>query len=616
MTVNCYDNTYVIYYTDSRKGTLSIPRKSLITDQLDIALVGKNRLEYGEIFDENMLHLLENFAAPALSTNINMPDTTKTYGAILSKPIMGQTWYNSTNKRIYLYNGTLWRPLGTNNDVAGNSGMLSHGAAIPRPISGVTGYQFTYAECSWNVSPFSFSGEISYMECSTDANGVVNMRYRLKGDSTLRTGTVNYQIIGIKDNINQGSVTPIPPSGSQGTTPTPTPTPTLTPSRSVTPSITPSRTRTPPVTPTHTPTPSSTPGIENFYSTSFDDNTNTGNIRYGWVSPYNWGTEILLNINEKIIGNVAVAGPILLTPTATGIRYYNRYQTDFTYRGTISPDSGFVFQDVIHAYTSGESYIIATLQVNSTASPAIARIKLYLITKDDSPSLVSSNSITFNGYNNGVTNDTLCGLCMHNNYVMLVTPPNRIYSFYFNGLTFNQISSFTLPSGHNNYLYSDGNYVYVGSDYDDITAKPPRVILTFSGSTFTQVLSQNNSGEPDLAAANGYLFTGYNNESQIQARLWNGLVLGSAITTIPSQKAAYRPLFKYSKVTNRLYNPVDNSTPLSKVYTWNGGAFNTLVDFLLEGTSGRELTSFNLGYIGDATDQVIGGPGGGTTTDS
>lgn len=610
MTVNCYDNTYVIYYTDSRKGTISIPRKSLITDQLDIALVGKNRLEYGEIFDENMLHLLENFAAPALPSNINKPDTSKTYAEILSRPIMGQIWYNSTNKRLYVFNGTEWSPLGTNNDVAGNSGMIAHGASLPRPISPVTGYQFSYDECSWNVSPFNLAGEISYLECSTDTAGVVNMRYRLKGDPTMRTGYVNYQIIGIKDNVNHGSVTPIPPSGSQGSTPTPTPTPTISPSRSVTPTVTPTHTGTPAVTPTFTPTPSVTPGIEYFYSTSYDDVTNTGNIRYGWVGPYGWGTDIVTNISDKPTGNAAAAGPMLFIPTQTGFKYYNRYQNDFVYQGQISPDAGFVPQDVmLLAKTGNDTYALATLQVNTSVSPAIARLKLHYVTKNTAPVLISTISINYNGYNDGLTNDTLCGLCMHNNYLMLVTPPNKIYSFYFNGLNLFQISSFTLPSGKNNYLYSDNNYIYVGTDYSDTNNKTSRVILTFSGSSFTQVLNQTNSGEPDLAAGNGYYFTGYNNESQIQARLWNGLTLGNTITTIPSIKAAYRPLFKYSKSTNRLYNPVDNNAALSKIYTWNGGAFNSLIDFLPEGIGNKKMTSFNLGYIGDATQQVIGGPG-------
>lgn len=59
---NCSDNSYVIYYTNLDQGTIQIQKSALITDELDIALIGKTRLEYGEIFNENLLHVLEHLS--------------------------------------------------------------------------------------------------------------------------------------------------------------------------------------------------------------------------------------------------------------------------------------------------------------------------------------------------------------------------------------------------------------------------------------------------------------------------------------------------------------------------------------------------------------------------
>ena len=210
MTIFCNDNTYVIYYTDSRKGSITIPKRSLLTTTLDVALVGKNRLNYGEAFDENMLHLLENFAVTESGTFPNNPDQNKTVGTVLQNPTEGQLWYNLTRKRLYVSDALgVWMPLANNDDYGGSSGVIAHGAQIPLPLSAVTGTAFSRSECAWNVSPWYFPDQIDYMECFTDNNGVVTARFKLHGSSTFTPGYANYQIIGIKGNINLGINSPI-----------------------------------------------------------------------------------------------------------------------------------------------------------------------------------------------------------------------------------------------------------------------------------------------------------------------------------------------------------------------------------------------------------------------
>jgi hypothetical protein len=234
MMANCSDNAYVIKYTDRSKGTITIAKSSLVTDLVDIALVGKSRLDYGEVFNENVLHLLENFACPASPDDADAPDTAVAFGTLLSNPVDGQKWFNSTSKRLYIYNGNAqeWVPQSKLGDVAANSGIIAHGAFIPRPI-GMDGYTYTYQECSFTVSQHSSARvgggildnppntEIDYVRCNVSPAGQVTMQFRFKGESTLRDGYANYHIVGIRGETDVITIS---------TTPYPVPTPSPTPS--------------------------------------------------------------------------------------------------------------------------------------------------------------------------------------------------------------------------------------------------------------------------------------------------------------------------------------------------------------------------------------------------
>ncbi len=258
-----YDNLYVINYTDINQGTISIPKNSIITNKVDIALVGQSTLDYGQEFDENILHLLENFAsledpAPVIPGTIQ-PDLSQVTSPVLSQPTEGEFWFNKTQQKPYVWASTFWKSLKYRNEITGNSGVIAHGQQIPQPIND-EGYVFSYDECSFIVSPMTFDGTINYAECFTDTVGTANCRYRLSGSTELVPGLAQYLIIGSKDSSNHG--TPLPaPSVSLNPTLTPTLTPTRSPTPSVTPTLNVSATATPTVTPTVTPVVSFTPSV-------------------------------------------------------------------------------------------------------------------------------------------------------------------------------------------------------------------------------------------------------------------------------------------------------------------------------------------------------------------
>jgi hypothetical protein len=62
-----------------------------------LSLVGRNFVGYGEIQNENFVHLLENFAGA------NPP----------SRPIAGQSWFNTQNNVLHVYDGTKWVVVGS-----------------------------------------------------------------------------------------------------------------------------------------------------------------------------------------------------------------------------------------------------------------------------------------------------------------------------------------------------------------------------------------------------------------------------------------------------------------------------------------------------------------------
>lgn len=258
--INCSDNTYYIYYTDANGGAIAIPIAKSALDQttLDIALVGKTRLEYGDIFNENMLHLMESFASP--SSDRITPEQINTYLQLLANPVVGQFWYNSAhdslNVCVQVDPDIVWKALPNKSSIAGNSGILFHGELIPLPIA-TNGYEFSQAECSWHVSPYYVNSNyrINGFDVSAD-NRLINCVFNTTAGDI--NGFVSYMILGVRgyavpDKLDAPCPIPtITPTVSQSPTPTVTRSPT--PTISGTPMVTPTLTRTP--TMTRSPTPS------------------------------------------------------------------------------------------------------------------------------------------------------------------------------------------------------------------------------------------------------------------------------------------------------------------------------------------------------------------------
>lgn len=85
------------YSIDRYNGTtLTVIEDGTIDTTLDIKLIGKNYAGYGEVQNENFLHILESFSGTSAPP----------------KPISGQIWYDSGVKKLKFYDATRWRTTG------------------------------------------------------------------------------------------------------------------------------------------------------------------------------------------------------------------------------------------------------------------------------------------------------------------------------------------------------------------------------------------------------------------------------------------------------------------------------------------------------------------------
>lgn len=86
---------YTIDYSTSSK-TAIVVNDGTVDTTTSLSLIGKNYTNFGELLNEDLLHLLENFA------NASAP----------SNPTEGQLWYDTTNSVLKLYDNGQWYTMG------------------------------------------------------------------------------------------------------------------------------------------------------------------------------------------------------------------------------------------------------------------------------------------------------------------------------------------------------------------------------------------------------------------------------------------------------------------------------------------------------------------------
>ena len=88
--VNKTDGTLLVRVFDGQTDSPTSP-----TGHSSITLIGKQVTNYGEIQNENFIHILENFSN----------ETSPVY------PLQGQLWWSKLTNSLNVYNGTAWKPV-------------------------------------------------------------------------------------------------------------------------------------------------------------------------------------------------------------------------------------------------------------------------------------------------------------------------------------------------------------------------------------------------------------------------------------------------------------------------------------------------------------------------
>lgn len=156
------------YRVDRFNGTFLVNvADGTVDTTTDLRFIGKNYAGYGEVQNENFLHLLENFA------NTSAPP----------KAILGQIWYDSGLKKLKFYDGTQFKTA---------SGAVASNIAPAGLSSGDFWFDTTTDQLyTWNGAEFTLIGPQNTPE--TSATDIV-------ADIVKDTGNTNRYILRVKVN--------------------------------------------------------------------------------------------------------------------------------------------------------------------------------------------------------------------------------------------------------------------------------------------------------------------------------------------------------------------------------------------------------------------------------
>lgn len=147
-----------------------------------LALVGRNYAGYGEYLNENMVHMLENFAKSTQP----------------SSPLIGQLWYDTTTKLLKVYDG---------------AAFVSSGGGVELTTTSVLPHYFTFVENEFGLPTFKISKERGLSFQPNTGNFAINKSTsgtsRLEINNGLITRSLNATLPGTVVHLHGGESTEV-----------------------------------------------------------------------------------------------------------------------------------------------------------------------------------------------------------------------------------------------------------------------------------------------------------------------------------------------------------------------------------------------------------------------
>ena len=163
------------YIINKRDGTqlTTVLDGTTNTTATSLTLVGQNYIGWGEIFQENLVHLMENFARSALPANalvgqLWFDTTTKQLKVLAAEdlwrpiatsatgtsapadPTVGDFWYDTTRRQVRVWDSTKWQVVGpvytfTQGPTGANAISIADSLNTPRPVVSLESKGATFA---------------------------------------------------------------------------------------------------------------------------------------------------------------------------------------------------------------------------------------------------------------------------------------------------------------------------------------------------------------------------------------------------------------------------------------------------------------------------------------
>lgn len=181
--------------TKSNGTQLTVIQDGSLDNSTDLTFVGKNYAGYGQVQNENLVKLLENFA-----NNTNNPP---------SKPLTGQLWYDTSRKKLNVYNGATFQEFTLGNTISATKPTDQtigdfYWDAADQKLYVYNGLEYVLIGPPGNSSPLVSSIVASTVNDFNPPNTHVILKGKIGNDTPAIFSSVDFQPDSGSDIVSQG----------------------------------------------------------------------------------------------------------------------------------------------------------------------------------------------------------------------------------------------------------------------------------------------------------------------------------------------------------------------------------------------------------------------------
>lgn len=181
--------------TKSNGTQLTVIQDGSLDNSTDLTFVGKNYAGYGQVQNENLVKLLENFA-----NNTNNPP---------SKPLTGQLWYDTTRKKLNVYNGATFQEFTLGNTISSTKPTDQtigdfYWDAADQKLYVYNGLEYVLIGPPGNSSPLVSSIVASTVKEDDGINTRLVLKAKIGNDTPIIISSLDFTPLGTEEIVSQG----------------------------------------------------------------------------------------------------------------------------------------------------------------------------------------------------------------------------------------------------------------------------------------------------------------------------------------------------------------------------------------------------------------------------